>query len=347
MKNLGFADFFLAFLLLLAAEVGVRLFLPHDVSGRFSYGYDREAGFVESKDGIVHLVRSGGRRFHPQSFSLRRSADTCRIMVVGDSVPRGPNLKAAYAGQLQEVLRARGIEAEVINLALPGFGARRSQLVLKKILTYDPSLIILHLNDSNEYEDEREFRRSQDFQGWHPRHWLMKVFILARAYEMKTEKVLWKLLPDRIRRQRAVNDADAEVQASLDEAQQSRWRERVWETTRETVALARHEGVSVILVIQGAWQPGEDGQGKIDDHGMDALGQSLAGPGVYLMSMKQVFSALPPIKPYFADGSHLTPVGHRIMAEELADLISNRVVKKGAVGGRAGIRDQGPGTRGQ
>jgi hypothetical protein len=334
MKKLLFADVLLALLLLLVAEVGVRLVLPHDVSGRFSYGYDRDSGFVELKGGTVHLVRAGGRRFHPQTFSLRRPADTYRIMVIGDSVPRGPNLKAAYAGQLQEVLRARGRQAEVINLALPGFGARRSQLVLRKVLTYDPSLIILHLNDSNEFEDEREFRRSQDFQGWHPRHWLMKIFIFARAYEIKTEKVLWKLVPDTIRRQRAVNDADAEVQASLDEAQQARWRERVWQTTHETVALARQEGIPVILVTQGAWQPGGDGQGRIDDHELDALGQSLSGSGVYLLSMKQVFSALAPVKPYFADSAHLTPSGHEIMAGELADLICRRLAGKVELGKR-------------
>jgi lysophospholipase L1-like esterase len=321
MQKRLFADFLLALTLLLAAELGVRLFLPHDVSGRFSYGYDQDSGFVEPGDGTVHLVRAGGRRFHPQIFSLRRPADTCRIMVIGDSVPRGPSLPAAYAGQLQEVLKARGIRAEVINLALPGFGARRSQLVLKKVLEYDPSLIILHLNDSNEYEDEREYRRCQDFQGWHPKHWLMKVFIFARAYEIKTEKVLWKLLPDTIRRQTALNDADAEVQASLDQAQQTLWQERVWQTTGETVALARQKGIPVVLVTQGTLQPEETGQMRIDDHGLDALANSLEGPGVNVLSMQQVFSALTPFKPYFADSAHLTTAGHQIMARELADLL--------------------------
>jgi hypothetical protein len=330
MKKLRFADFLLALLLLLMAEMGVRLFLPHDVSGRFSYGYDRDSGFVEAKDGTVHLVRAGGRRFHPQTFSRQRPADTYRIMVIGDSVPRGPNLKAAYANQLQEVLRARGIRAEVINLAIPGFGARRSQLVLHKVLAYEPSLIILHLNDSNEYEDEREYHRRQDFQGWHPRHWLMKVFIFARAYEMKTEKVLWKLLPETIRRQTAVNDADAEVQASLDLAQQARWRERLWETTKETVAMARKKSISMVLVTQGTWQPKMTGQDKIDDHGLDALAQSLAGSGVSVVSMKQVFSTLKSSN--FADSAHLTPAGHEILAGELADLISRHLSGKCKLG---------------
>lgn len=346
MKKLRFADFLLVLLLLLAAEVGVRLFLPHDVSGRFSYGYDEDSGFVEKRDGTVHLVRAGGRRFHPQRFSLRRPADTYRVMVIGDSVPRGPNLKAAYGGQLQEALRAKGIQAEVINLAVAGFGARRSQLVLRKVLAYEPSLIILHLNDSNEYEDEREYRRSQDFQGWHPRHWLMKVFIFARAFEMKTEKVLWKLVPDKIRQQGAVNDADAEVQASLDEAQQARWRERVWETTRETVALAREKGIPVILVTQGARQAGEGGQeDKIDDHELDVLGQSLAGPGVWVVSMKELFSRFRPVQRYFADRAHLTPEGHGIMAGELADLISRRLAGKVDLGERVEDREKGIGKK--
>jgi hypothetical protein len=325
MKKYLFADFLFAVLLLLAVELGVRVFLPHDVSGRFSYGYDLDAGFVESKEGSVDLVRSGGRRFHPQKFSLRKSPDTLRIMVLGDSVPRGPSLQAAYPFHLQETLKSRGIKAEVINLAIAGFGVRRNQLILRKILQYDPNLIILHVNDSNEYEDEREFRRSQDFEGWHPRHWLMKSFIFARAYEIKTEKLLWRLLPDKIRLQNAVNDADAEIQASLDQAKQDLWKKQVWEKTKETVELARRKGIPVILVTQGVLEAGQD---RVDDHELDKLGRSLEGPGVYLVSMTELFSPLQPIKTYFADSSHMTPAGHRIMAATLADLISRRPAKK-------------------
>lgn len=317
-----YADFILALVLLLAAELGVRLFLPHDVSGRFSYGYDQDSGFVEAKDGSVRLVRAGGRRFHPQQFSRQRPAGAFRIMVIGDSVPRGPNLEAAYANQLEKFLQEKGIRAEVINLAIPGFGVRRSQLVVRKVLAYDPDLIILHLNDSNEFEDEREYRRSQDFQSLHPRHWPMKIFILARAYELKTEKIMWRLLPEPIRRQNAVSDADAEVRASLDEATQAVWKQRVRETTRETVALARGQGIGVIVVTQGTLHQGEDGGAdRIDDHGLDALGQALTGPGVSLLSMQQVFSALNPLKAYFADSAHLTPRGHQTLAGFLADLI--------------------------
>lgn len=318
-----FADFALALALLLAAELAVRLFLPHDVSGRFSYGYDQEAGFVESGE-TVHLVRAGGRRFHPQTFSRRRPPDTVRIMVVGDSVPRGPNLGAAYPGQLQEILRAQGIKAEVINLAIPGFGVRRSQLIVKKILAYEPSLVIVHVNDSNEYEDEREYRRSQEFQGWHPRHWLMKSYILARAYEIKTEKLQWRLLPEKIRQQNMASDADAELQAGLDENLHRLWQQRVWEITQQTVALIRARAVDVILVTQASWQPTGPGQGHLHDHGLEALGQSLAGPGVQIVAMTKVFADLKPRSDYFADSAHLTPAGHQRLAAALAAVIQER-----------------------
>ncbi len=329
MKKLLFADFLFALLLLMTAEIGVRLFLPQDVAGRFSYGYDQDSGFVEAGDGMVHLVRAGGRRFLPQTFSRQRPADTCRIMVIGDSVPRGSGLKAAYPYRLQELLRSQGIRAEVINLAVAGFGVRRSQLVLRKVLDYEPGLIILHLNDSNEYEDEREYRRSQDFQGWHPRHWLMKVFIFARGYEIKTEKVLWRLLPDKIRLQNAINDADAEVLASLDQAKQDLWQQRVRRTAKETVALAQDKGVPVVLVTQADREAGPAGQDRVVDHDLDALGHSLAGPGVYVLSMKELFADLTPVRAYFADSAHLTAAGHEVLAQALADLVSQKAAGRG------------------
>jgi hypothetical protein len=346
MKKFIFADFLLALLLLVAAEAGVRIFMPHDVSGRFSYGYDQDSGFVESQDGLVHLVRAGGHRFHPQTFRLRRPADTYRIMVIGDSVPRGPSFKGAYAYQLQEILRERGIKAEVINLALPGFGARRKDLVLRKVLSYEPSLIILHVNDSNEYEDEREYRRSQDFKGWHPRQWLMKSFIFARAYEITTEKILWRLLPEKIRERTAVNDADAKLAASHDKEQERLWQQRVWQKTAEDVELARLHTIPIILVTQVTLDQKPSGKISLDDHNLDAMARNLAGPGVYVVSMKDIFSAVTPVTLYFSDFSHhLTAAGHEVMARDLADLIGSRLALKN--GAQREGRGAKPGKRQQ
>ena len=202
--------------LLVLAEVGARVFFAQDISGRFDYGYNPQAGFNERADGTVKLFRAGGRRFHPQSFKRHRPPGTFRIFVVGDSVPRGPSFKTAYPWFLGDELRRHDIAAESINLAVPGYGPRRCQVVLQKILEYEPSLVVLHINDTNKWEDEREWRRSQEFKGWHPRHWLMKVFIFRRLYEAKLEKVFWPLVPEAIRLKYAANDADAQVAAAQD-----------------------------------------------------------------------------------------------------------------------------------
>jgi len=162
---------FLLFLgVLLAAELIARVFFAQTLSGRFDYGYAPRAGFVEHADGRVDLVRAGGRRFFPQSFTMHRPADTFRIMVIGDSVPRGKNVASSYAGQLGTLLNDSGIRTESLNLCVPGFGARRKQLVLEQALKYEPSLIILHVNGSNEFEDEREWKRHEEFQSNHPRN---------------------------------------------------------------------------------------------------------------------------------------------------------------------------------
>ena len=43
----------------------------------------------------------------------------------------------------------------------------------------------------------------------------MKSLVIRRLYEAKTEQVFWKWLPVEIRSQQAVNDADAELSASM------------------------------------------------------------------------------------------------------------------------------------
>ena len=53
------------------AELGARLFFAQDISGRFDYGYNPQAGFAEHADGTVELFRAGGRRFYPKRFNGR------------------------------------------------------------------------------------------------------------------------------------------------------------------------------------------------------------------------------------------------------------------------------------
>jgi len=326
MKRAFTKSVLLALFLLIGAETIVRVFFVRNMSGRFDYGYHPTAGFEEKADGTVNLVRAGGRRFHPQSFKRAPEPGTLRVFVVGDSVPRGPGLARSYAAKTGELLRERGVKAESYNLAVAGFGAHRSQLVLKQALNYQPGLIVLHVNNSNEYEDEREWHRKEEFAGWHPRNWPMKSLVIRRLYEAKTEKVFWEWLPVEIRSQRAANDADAEIQANLNEATLRRWDKRVQRLVAESVKLCRAQGVPVLLVTQAVKRTGPDGQPVLEDR-VTPLVQSLAGEGVYLLPMKDVFEGKD-LGKLFADGSHVRAEAHQMLAEAIVEKLQTEGVVK-------------------
>jgi hypothetical protein len=318
-------SFLLALALLCGAELITRVFFARNMSGRFEYGYHPTSGFDEQADGTVRLVRAGGRRFHPQNFRQTRPAGVFRIMVIGDSVPRGPSLGSSYAAQLAAQLNIRSVKTEGWNLALPGYGARRNQIVLQQALRYQPGLVILHVNNSNEYEDEREWRRAQEFKSWHPKNWLMKSLVLRRLYEAKTERLFWEWLPVEIRNQRAVNDADSEVAATMNPATLRLWDERVRSKAAEDIALARAAKVPILLITQARSERDPSGAPRLDDHELDALIAPLAGPGVYHLSMKQVFAPLD-FAPFFADSAHLKPEGHAVLAQAIGGLLQREGV---------------------
>ena len=319
----------LALGLLVGAEIVVRLFFASSVTGRFEYGYAPTSGFVESGDGSIRLERSGGRRFHPQRFPRERPDGTPRLMVVGDSVPRGPSLEASYARQLATLCSGPGRPAEGWNLAVAGYGARRVQIVLRQALTYRPTVVVLHVNNSNEYEDEREYRRSREFQGWHPRNWMMKSFVFRRLHEMKTEKVYWELLPEAVRARQGVNDADAETAASMNPETLREWDERVRRETAESLRLCREAGVPVLLVTQARRERRPDGSLFLDDGGLDAMVAPWVGPGVAHLSMKEVFQGAD-LATAFADSAHLKAPAHRLLAEA----IRRRLEERGFLGSR-------------
>ena len=325
MKKLFTPAFIMVVVLLALAEISARIFFAADISGRFAYGYDPQSGFSERADGTVKLFRAGGRRFHPQAFQRQRPAETYRIFVIGDSVPRGPSFKAAYPWQLGQDLRQHHLKAECLNMALPGYGARRCQVVLKKTLEFEPSLIIIHVNDTNKWEDDREWRRSQEFQGWNPSHWLMKVFIFRRLYEAKQEKLFWPLVPDEVRLKGAVSDADAQVAASKDPVEIAARIQLAREKLVENVAMVRRLHIPLLLISQCRLEKDPGRPPYIVDHGLDAMCEALTGPGVYHLSMREVFDR-PDFATYFADSGHLRPAGHQLLAEAITrKILADRV----------------------
>jgi hypothetical protein len=250
-------------------------------------------------------------------------------MVIGDSVPRGSSLAASYAGQIGEKLRAMGIKAESFNLAVGGNGSLRSEIILRKALDYQPSLVILHVDNGNEFEDEREYNRAQAFKSWHPKNWLMKSLFIRRIYEFKTEEIFWKWVPTEVRTLAAVNDNGSKVLAGQDPVTRREWDERVRKYTAESVALARARGAKVLLLTEA--REHDDGRGGfyLDDRGLDDLVQPMLGDGVYFLSMKQILQNTN-FAPLFSDGTHLHPPGHAVIADAVVEkLLQEKITASG------------------
>lgn len=315
----AFTRSFVLFALILAgAELVTRFGFVRTMEGRFDYGYHPTAGFGETPDGKVELQRSGGRRFFPQTFSKKRPPDTYRVIVIGDSVARGKSVAESYAGQLAAELRKQGIPAEGINMGLPGFGARRKDLLLNQAMKYDPSLIILHVGASNEYEDEREWRRRTDFNSPHPKNWIMKSMVLRQLYEMKTEKIYWQWLPNGVRSQGGTSDADAELKATSDEETQRQWMERLQQVTEAGVQRLTQAQIPALLVVQASNTKKPDGKGGmlLDDAALDDWTAALTGPLVARVKMKDAIPANQ-VTALYSDSNHVRQPGHLLIAQAI------------------------------
>lgn len=311
--------------LLSIVEITVRLSFAENMSGRFEYGFHPTAGFIE-KDDKLYLKRTGGRRFRPQTIKMTPSKGIFRIFVVGDSVVRGSSVESSYAGKIAGELKTLGVFAESYNLGVGGHGARRTHLTLLQAMNYNPDLIILHINNSNEYEDEREYRRSQQFKSWHPRNWLMKCYAFRRIYEIKTERLLWRWIPQSIRIKHAENDADAELVASLSPKVLAKWDKQVQRSTLESVRAALEKSTPILLVSQARVKNRINSDWGLTDNGLDKVAmEHAARDGVFHVSMKSTFINQD-TKSIYSDSSHLTSKGHTLMAKAIATAIINQEI---------------------
>ena len=124
-------------------------------------------------------------------------------------------------------------------------------------------------------------------------------------------------MPEKVRLKWAANDPDAQVAAS-EEADKVQARIKVArKNTAASVALARAHHVPVLLVTQCRLLTDGSRSFHFEDHGLDELGRSLCGDGVYCLSMKDVFSPLPNARSYFSDSGHLKRSGHLLLAHAI------------------------------
>lgn len=154
---------------LLVAEVAVRILgLAPEIAfiekGRFrlspnpGIGYEPVPGLDYSGQELSffdYRGRSNGLGYRDYDHPLRKSPGTYRIVVLGDSIAAGLKVlenDRIFPTILERELRARGLQAEVINFAVSGYNTRQEVETFKeKGLAFAPDLVLLAycLNDTD------------------------------------------------------------------------------------------------------------------------------------------------------------------------------------------------------
>lgn len=165
------------------AEIALRTFFPtsitvagfaHSANGAL-YGWGFDPGQVirrqDPDTGAVFHDRANSRGWRDKERTLDNPDGAYRIVVLGDSNTFGYIVPAeqVYTRVLEERLRAEGINAEVINIALPAWGTDQAFEALRlEGMRYRPDLVIMQFtwNDVDEilrYRDPGKFGRRQPF----------------------------------------------------------------------------------------------------------------------------------------------------------------------------------------
>ena len=309
--------FLLGLLVLVVAELVLRCTLSPLQVAAFEYGYHPDSGFQETPDGMVHLVPALTRDFHAQTFSRERPPGVFRIFTLGNSVEywdafASHILSNTYPARLATELRQRGIPAESINLGVTGYGLRRNQVLLRKLLTYQPSLIIIKLDTTNEGQDEQNQQRASAFTSCWPKDWLWKSYLVQAGLGFKENRFLLHTLPPTLLASTSSHPKKPDASAPpFNTASQK--------VLLECLRMARDQGVPVLLITQ-AYAEHTNGRTQLSDRGLNDYVATLAGPGVSTLSLNQLFASLP-LETIFTDHVHLTRPTHQLVARAVADAV--------------------------
>jgi len=287
---------------------------------RNAFGYSRDASFsVEGPS--VAITRSASRSFWAQRYPRARPPGWKRIMVIGDSAARGASLDDSVAGALRRQLSERcAMRAEVWNLSSPGYGSRRKQLVVDKVLEFHPDLIIYHAGVTTEYEDSREWERYTEYHSWHPRHWVDQLPFLGRVKLSKVERLYWQWLPEDVRAA-SLEDPLAMKMAGIASKTDSRyWTPKMLSNLDRTVEEVREAGVPFLILVHAYLDPSS---GRVIDAGLDkAIAERYASrTGVMVVSNRELFLSHPDASVLFFDASHWTSAGMNVVARALGNFV--------------------------
>ncbi|WP_069472153.1 SGNH/GDSL hydrolase family protein [Candidatus Marithrix sp. Canyon 246] len=167
------------------SEITIRIFAPQAIVPRFvesaPWGIRKVIANVDAihkTDEYHYRYRTNYQGFRAtKEYSLNPEDGVYRIVVQGDSVTLGHGVKdnETFSAVLEDMLRKKGINAEVINIGVSGFGTAEELIQFENVAKkYNPNLIILayfqnddknnHVSKLYEVKDAKLERKLETFQ---------------------------------------------------------------------------------------------------------------------------------------------------------------------------------------
>lgn len=241
--------------------------------------------------------------FRDREHSERKPRGVYRVLFIGDSVTQGFGLEGndnLYTSVLERVLRAKGVNAEVLNFAVSGYNTQQEVLTLKeKGLRFSPDLAVLAycINDTT-FQSGGIVPNLQNVQA------RRKSVPLPRAPRVFLSSALYRFVATRL---------SAARPGAVDGMQQI-MKNTVPEYLKMFADLSRQNGFEALV----AWFPAMEGNFPEEEYQPDYVRPMAAANRVRFLDLSEEIKACAGIRRIHIDRVHLNRDGHRCVGEALA-----------------------------
>lgn len=329
---------------LLLAKYGRRLFVP-DVQNRYRYRPNVvKCWGPELGNNLISINQYG---YRDDDFPIKKPDNEFRVLVLGDSVVMGHGVshEETFCTQLESLLASRnsGRTCKVINAGIQGYATRQECNIMKETLAFEPDVVFLGfcMNDVTEpFVTDRELGGvGVDYLGMAQTSGRLLNYISNETgYGRLAEKIRDASIKAAIKKREETYNVGYMAGHPRDPAIEKAWNE-VLSDLELVYSLGREKNIKVVLLIfpytfQLAYRslltPQETLLAHAREHKVDVI--DLTPAFEHLVSDKNASSTHSTAEEiaqatkerarrYFFDENHLTPEGHKVVAEKLCNYL--------------------------
>ena len=271
---------------------------------RVKAGQSRQFGVPD-----VTTINSDGLRNATVSLTALKT----RILIVGDSSIYGVRVRDSenISGQLETMLRKKGFDVEVLNGGCPGYSSWQAYRLLKeRLLKYKPDWVIVGtLWSDTQGADQPDATQYGNVPM--PWRYQSRLFMMANMYISKKR---WELeeAPE-------VHFGTDPVVAPTNRVPIDDYESNLYEINKLVV---ENGGQTLFLLLPGMQDVLHGRIGDFREGYREVMRQAAEELQVPIADMPSHFHRVGREREYFMDDVHPTVKGYRIIAEELAGLLS-------------------------